>query len=116
MQFRLLGPLEAHDGDRAIGLGGAKQRALLTLLLLDAGRSVSNERIVDELWGADVPESARKMVQIYVSNLRKLLPVWMLQTLADFYSLCVDSESKDLERCKKMTEQGRSSIDAEVHY
>jgi len=114
MQFRLLGPLEAHDGDRAIGLGGAKQRALLTLLLLDAGRTVSNERLVDELWGADVPESARKMVQIYVSNLRKLLPDGMLQTRPAGYSLDVDPEATDLGRFERMTAQGRSALAAGV--
>src|SRR5215211_1642123 len=115
MQFRLLGPLEAHDGDRAIGLGGAKQRALLTLLLLDAGRTVSNERLVDELWGADVPESARKMVQIYVSNLRKVLPHGMLRTRPAGYSLDVDPEATDLGRFERMTAQGRSALAAGVH-
>src|SRR5215216_1412014 len=114
MQFRLLGPLEAHDGDRAIGLGGAKQRALLTLLLLDAGRTVSNERLVDELWGADVPESARKMVQIYVSNLRKVLPHGMLRTRPAGYSLDVDPEATDLGRFERMTAQGRSALAAGV--
>src|SRR5262245_15571386 len=73
MEFLLLGPLEVRDGDRVAELGGAKQRALLALLLLDAGRVVSADRLIDELWGDDVPASARKMVHVHVHNLRKVL-------------------------------------------
>ena len=74
MEFRVLGPLEARDGDRELRLRGGKERALLALLLLHANRTLALERIVDDLWGADVPETAQKMVQVYVSHLRKLLP------------------------------------------
>ena len=112
MQFRLLGPLEAHDGDRAVGLGGAKQRALLTLLLLDARRTVSNDRLIDELWGADAPESARKMVQIYVSNLRKVLPRGMLRTWPAGYSLDVEPGATDLGRFERMAGEGRGALAA----
>src|SRR5215204_5074628 len=112
MQFRLLGPLEAHDGDRAVGLGGAKQRALLTLLLLDARRTVSNDRLIDELWNADAPESARKMVQIYVSNLRKVLPRGMLRTWPAGYSLDVEPGATDLGRFERMAGEGRSALAA----
>src|SRR5262245_31837464 len=110
MQFRLLGPLEAHDGERAIELGSAKPRALLTLLLLDAGRTVSTERLVDELWGDDGPDSARKMVQIYVSNLRKVLPPGMLRTWPAGYSLEVDPSATDLARFERMAAEGRSEL------
>ena len=69
MDFRILGPLEVRDGDREVRLRGGKQRALLALLLVNANRTLAIDRIVDELWGEDVPESAPKMVQIYVSKL-----------------------------------------------
>jgi DNA-binding SARP family transcriptional activator len=52
MDFRLLGPLEVDNGDAPIGLGGAKQRALLALLLLNANRTVASDRLVDDLPGA----------------------------------------------------------------
>ena len=74
MEFKLLGPLEASDGSTTVALAGRKQRALLARLLLDANRTVATDRLVDDLWGEDVPESAQKMVQIYVSQLRKVLP------------------------------------------
>ena len=53
MDFRILGPLEAHDGDKRLALGGAKQRALLGLLLLHANETVSSDRLVDELWAGE---------------------------------------------------------------
>ena len=70
MEFRLLGPLEVVDGATSLPIAARKQRALLAVLLLNANRTVSRERIVDDLWGEAVPDTARKMVQIYVSQLR----------------------------------------------
>ena len=52
-------------------LGGASSARLLARLLLDANRTVSAERLIDDLWGDDVPDTAPKMVQIHVSQLRK---------------------------------------------
>jgi DNA-binding SARP family transcriptional activator len=44
MEFRVLGPLEVRDGDRSLPLAGAKQRALLALLLVNANHVVSRDR------------------------------------------------------------------------
>src|SRR5262249_34735193 len=74
IEFRILGPLEVRDGDRELRLRGGKQRALLALLLVNANRTLAIDRIVDELWGDDVPASAHQIVQINVSNLHNLLP------------------------------------------
>ena len=49
MEFRLLGPLEVLEGERVIPVGGAKQRALLAVLLLHANEVVSRDRLIDEL-------------------------------------------------------------------
>ena len=74
MEFRILGPLEVlDDSGCALALGGPKQRALLAVLLLDAGAVVSADRLIEELWGEDPPGSARGVLQVYVANLRKLL-------------------------------------------
>ena len=80
MDFRLLGPLEAGADAAPLRLGGRKPRALLACLLLDANRTVSIEQLVDELWGQRPPETATKMIQIYVSQLRKVLPDGVLRT------------------------------------
>ncbi|HEU5363177.1 MAG TPA: AfsR/SARP family transcriptional regulator, partial [Gaiellaceae bacterium] len=73
MEFRLLGALEVVDGGRRVALGGARQRALLTLLLLHRNEVLTSERIVDELWSGDPPRTAQHVVRVYVSQLRKAL-------------------------------------------
>ncbi len=70
MDFRLLGPLEVRDDDRVLTLGAAKQRALLTTLLLHANEVVSADRLIEELWGDERPPTAENTLQAYVSRLR----------------------------------------------
>ncbi|HEY6695879.1 MAG TPA: ABC transporter substrate-binding protein [Solirubrobacteraceae bacterium] len=73
MYLRLLGPVEARLDGQSIALGAPKQRAVLAMLALEVGRTVSADRIVEGLWGEQPPSSAPKMVQLYVSHLRRLL-------------------------------------------
>jgi class 3 adenylate cyclase/tetratricopeptide (TPR) repeat protein len=73
MEVRLLGPVEAVVDERALALGGAKQRAVLAMLALRANAPVSLDQLIEGLWGEEPPRSAPKMVQLYVSRLRKLL-------------------------------------------
>src|SRR5262252_1176190 len=109
MEFKLLGPLEATDGSNPITLAGRKQRVLLARLLLDANRTVATERLVDDLWGEDVPESAQKMVQIYVSQLRKVLPDGILQTRPPGYALAVEPDSIDSVRFERLRREGEAA-------
>ena len=73
LRFRLLGPVQVLLDDRPVPLGGTGIRGLLAMLLLDANQVVSLDRIVDTLWAHEPPESARTMVQGYVSQLRQRL-------------------------------------------
>jgi len=73
-QFGLLGPLSVSSDGEPIALGGQKRRALLAVLLLEANQVVSGDRLIDALWGEDPPETARNTIQVYISQLRKLLP------------------------------------------
>ena len=73
MEFRLLGPLEASDGDGSLPLGGPKQRTVLAHLLLRANRVVTTERLIDALWGEEPPDTARNTMQTYVRHLRRAL-------------------------------------------
>jgi DNA-binding SARP family transcriptional activator len=73
MDFHILGPLEVLDEDRAVSLGGTRQRALLALLLLHANETLSTERLIDELWGEHAPPTAAKMLHVQISRLRKAL-------------------------------------------
>src|SRR6478752_10328208 len=101
MDFRLLGPFEVICGTVPVPVAAGKQRALLAILLLNANKTVPRDRIVDELWGDAVPESAQKMVQIHVSQLRKALPEPRLQTRAPGYLLEIADEELDLARFER---------------
>ena len=73
MDYRILGPLEVADGDRRIALGGERQRAVLGHLLLHRNEVVASERLIDELWGERPPPTAGKILQNYISQLRRVL-------------------------------------------
>jgi predicted ATPase/DNA-binding SARP family transcriptional activator len=109
MEYRVLGPLEVLGEEGSLPLGGAKQRALLALLLLDANRVVSRERLIDELWPGDPPETAVTTVQVYVSRLRKLLPDGTLITRPPGYLLQVEPEAIDLQRFETLLADARTA-------
>lgn len=73
MDYRLLGPLEVVRAGQPLELGPPKQRAVLAVLLLEAGRAVSTDRITSAVWGDDPPANVAASLQAYVSNLRRLL-------------------------------------------
>lgn len=70
MRYRLLGPLLVEG---SVDIGPPKQRAVLAVLLLAQGAVVSVDRLVDAVWGDDVPGSALASLQAYISNLRRAL-------------------------------------------
>jgi len=82
MELRIPGPLEVVAGGKTLDLGGQKQRAVLAMLLLEPNRVVATSRLVDALWEDEPPESAAKAVQVYVSQLRKLLGADRIETKA----------------------------------
>jgi DNA-binding SARP family transcriptional activator/WD40 repeat protein len=116
MEFRLLGVLEALDHGLPVSLGGPKQRALLAMLLLNANRAVSTDRIVDGLWGEDPPLRAAATVHVYVSKLRKVLEPdrrpnadpTVLVTKAPGYCLSVDRDDVDLFRFEDLVDAART--------
>src|SRR5215211_5825815 len=110
MEFRLLGPLEVAGADGALELGGAKQRALLAMLLLHAGEVVSTDRLIDTLWGASPPVTAGKSIQVYVSRLRKALPDdERLVTRPPGYVLYVEPDELDLARFEQLVAEAREA-------
>jgi DNA-binding SARP family transcriptional activator len=115
MEFRLLGPLEVWDGDERIDLGGAKQRALLALLLLNANRPVRRTRVVNWLWDMEPPRTAENLVHEYVSRLRRTLhprrtaelSSQRLRTQASGYLLEVAPDELDLHHFERLVDQAR---------
>src|SRR3954471_18043313 len=110
LEFRILGPLEAIDDDRRIELGGARQRAVLAILLLHRGETVSVDRIVDLMWGERPPATAVKTVQVYVSHLRRALVEPVVVSSRGGYALVVDAERVDALRFEQLVEEGRAAL------
>jgi YVTN family beta-propeller protein len=111
MQFRLLGSLEVLDGDRPVALGGARQRAVLAILLLHRGEPLSVDRLVDELWGERSPDTATKTVQVYISRLRKELGEGVVLTRGGGYLLDIEPEQIDAVRFERLAHDGMSALE-----
>lgn len=109
-EFRILGPFEARENRRPLAIGAGKQRALLALLLLDAGEVVSTDRLIDALWGESPPASALNSVHIYVSQLRKVLGEGCVITRGRGYLLAVEPEQLDLGRFERLLGEGRELL------
>ena len=110
MEFRVLGPLEVLDGGRPVPIPGAKERALLVLLLLEAERVVPFERVVDELWGEDPPEKALKSLQVRAAGLRKALGDGVIVTHGRGYVARLGGATVDLRVFERGLERGRRSL------
>jgi DNA-binding SARP family transcriptional activator len=109
VEYRLLGPLEVRGSDGLFALGGAKQRGLLALLLVNANRVVARDRLIEGLWGERPPETAVATIQVYVSRLRKLLPPGALETRPPGYLLAVEPEDLDLTRFELLVDDARGA-------
>ncbi len=122
MDYRILGPLEVCAGDRRVQLGGEKQRALLTILLVHANEPVSVDRLSEGVWGERLPPTAHKTLQGYISRLRKALDGGehesggssngVLVTRGHAYLLRVEPGELDLDRFRDLVEEGRKKLAA----
>ncbi len=114
MEFRILGRIEVTDDGILLDLGPLKQRSLLALLVINANRTVTTDRILEELWGIDA-EGKENALWVYVSRLRSVLekersePAVLL-TRDHGYSLTVEPMSVDASRFEAEVAQGRSLI------
>ena len=106
MEYRVLGPLEVRDSGQSLPLGGAKQRALLALLLLNANDVVSVDRLLNELWGDSPPASAVPSVHVYVSRLRRTLGPGRIETRPPGYLIRVAAGELDLDRFDELVAAG----------
>jgi ABC-type transport system substrate-binding protein/DNA-binding SARP family transcriptional activator/sugar lactone lactonase YvrE len=110
VELRLLGPIEVRLENRPIELGPRKQRAVLAMLALSAGRAVTTDRLVEGLWGEQPPSSAPKMVQLYISHLRPLLEGSgaRIVTRNGGYELQLPGDEVDAVRFEHLLEESRA--------
>lgn len=108
MPLRVLGPIEllGPDGPRVVG--ATKQRTLLAALAIRRGSAWPAEMLIDALWGETPPVSASKLLQVYVSQLRRLLPDDVrIETHGGAYRLVVADPDLDAAVFERHVEQGR---------
>jgi DNA-binding SARP family transcriptional activator len=106
VEFRILGPIEVVERDRMLTLGGARQRALLALLLTRANEVVSADRMIDELWPTGPPQGAANALQYHVSQLRKTLGGGeAIVTQAPGYAIRVGPNELDLLRFERLVDE-----------
>jgi DNA-binding SARP family transcriptional activator len=109
VDFAILGPLEAREGGDAIALGGPKQRALLTMLLLEAGRVVSQDRLIEALWDESPPATATASLQNFVAQLRKAIGPETIETRPPGYLVRLGPEQLDVARMRRLVDEARAN-------
>jgi predicted ATPase/DNA-binding SARP family transcriptional activator len=109
MDYRILGPLEVGLAGSPFTVKGRKPRALLALLLLHRNEVVPAERLIDDLWGEDPPATAANTLQVYVSQLRKLVDGGLVRE-GPGYSLQVEPDGLDAERFERLVAEATSAL------
>jgi DNA-binding SARP family transcriptional activator len=109
MDFRILGPVEVHSGGEQLRLGGPRQRALLTYLLLHANEVVAGERLLDDLW-LEAPRGGLAALQTHVSRLRRVLGARIV-TSGSGYAIRVEPGELDLERFRSLLAEAGAAAD-----
>jgi DNA-binding SARP family transcriptional activator len=109
LEFRILGPLEAIDDGHVVSLGGTKQRMLLAVLLLEGGRVVSSDRLIDALWAGAPPPTAAASLQNLISQLRKSLGADAIETRPPGYCIRLGAGQLDLAVVRRLVDEARAS-------
>ncbi|SMC53515.1 nSTAND1 domain-containing NTPase [Kibdelosporangium aridum] len=116
MGFQLLGPVELWVGDHRVDVGSAKQRSVLAVLLLAAGRPCSVESLIDRVWGEEPPAQVRGALYSYISRLRRVLrdTGYELRQHNGGYLLDIPVELVDVHRFDAAVREARSIQDLPV--
>ncbi|MFV1971268.1 MAG: BTAD domain-containing putative transcriptional regulator, partial [Acidimicrobiia bacterium] len=117
MEFRILGPLEVVADSEPVRLGGRSEQVVLAALIVDADRVVSADRLLDILWGEEVPNTGLKTLRSHLSRIRSRLKPWgqPIETVADGYVLRADTEEIDAHRFESLLVEARAHRDRSNH-
>ncbi|GAA3495854.1 hypothetical protein GCM10019016_029550 [Streptomyces prasinosporus] len=111
VRYRILGTTQALRPDgSAVPVGGARLRALLTVLALRAGRTVPVRLLVDEVWDGDPPADATGALQALVGRLRRVLGADAVASADGGYRLTAASDDVDLHRFERLTGEGLRAL------
>ncbi len=114
VDIRILGPIEAYADGEALPLGGLRERALLALFALSPGQTISTDRLIDELWGEDLPANPSNALQALVSRLRRAVGSDTVVTRAPGYFLDVPPEAVDAARFRVLVDGAGGETDPAV--
>ena len=110
MEVRILGSLELVGAGGAVAVSAPQQRRLLAALLVEPGVTRSTDALVDALWGSVPPASAPKLLQVYVSKLRRQLPACArIATRGAGYALELDEHALDATRFERLVTEARAA-------
>ena len=113
MRFGVLGPVEVCSDGVAVPVGGPRVRALLAMLLLDAGRVVPSERLIDGLYGEEPPDGAANALQSQVSRLRRGLgDKDLVEGHPAGYRIAADPGDVDVHRFGRLAGEARGAAAA----
>jgi DNA-binding SARP family transcriptional activator/ABC-type branched-subunit amino acid transport system substrate-binding protein len=124
LTFAVLGPLAVQRDGAPLPLGTGKRALLLALLLVESGRAVSRDRLIDELWGEQPPETAVTALHGLVSQLRKLLESeaagrsgsWeVIVGRGSGYGIELPDGALDAQRFSRLLARSRAARDAGDH-
>jgi DNA-binding SARP family transcriptional activator/tetratricopeptide (TPR) repeat protein len=110
MEFRMFGGFELLAGGRTVDIGTPRQRAVLAVLAVEAGRPVAIEALIDRVWEGEPPVEVRNVLYSHLSRVRQLLkraaeatgiPVRLDRGTAG-YVLEMDPELVDLHRFARL--------------
>jgi DNA-binding SARP family transcriptional activator len=118
MEFRILGPLEAWANGAQLSIPSRQQRTLLALLVINANRVLSADRIVEDVWNGRPPGSGTKALAFHVSRLRDALApgrhggasASVLETEAGGYVLRVDPDEIDAVRFERLEREAHACL------
>lgn len=111
-EFGVLGAVEAKIGGRAVDLGHARQRYVLGVLLIEAGRPVPADQLIDRVWGEGTPQRVAGTLYSYLSRLRGALAGAAeveIKRQPGGYLLTADPQSVDLHRFRRLVTEARAA-------
>ncbi|WP_405581193.1 BTAD domain-containing putative transcriptional regulator [Streptomyces sp. NBC_01190] len=116
MEFCILGHLEVLADGRAVQLGGARERTVLAMLLLEVGHVIPVERLIDAVWDDDPPVTSRGQIQICISNLRRRVLAAggedLIETRRPGYLVRVPAGKLDLHQFEAEVAKGHAALAA----
>ncbi len=114
MKFQVLGPLQVTYGGRPLAVGGARTRAVLAMLLVNANRVVSADRLAGELWPGLDQERAVANLRVRLAELRRALRLVgeadRLATRSPGYQLRATADELDVLQFEQLVQAGRDAL------